>query len=46
MAGWARKVARDPNATTPAEIQALSPTRNSPSLCPVRCVRPSPTASL
>jgi uncharacterized peroxidase-related enzyme len=23
MAGWARKVARDPNATTPADIQAL-----------------------
>ena len=23
MAGWARKVARDPNATTPSDIQAL-----------------------
>jgi uncharacterized peroxidase-related enzyme len=23
MAGWARKVAKDPNATTPADIQAL-----------------------
>ena len=23
MAAWARKVARDPNATTPADIQAL-----------------------
>ena len=23
MAGWARRVARDPNATTPADIQAL-----------------------
>jgi len=23
MAGWARKVARDPNATTPADVQAL-----------------------
>ncbi len=23
MAGWARKVARDPNATTPADLQAL-----------------------
>ena len=26
MAGWARKVARDPNATTPADIQALRDT--------------------
>lgn len=23
MAGWARRVARDPNGTTPADIQAL-----------------------
>ena len=23
MAAWARKVARDPNATTPADVQAL-----------------------
>jgi uncharacterized protein YciW len=23
MAGWARKVAKNPNATTPADIQAL-----------------------
>jgi uncharacterized peroxidase-related enzyme len=26
MAGWARKVARDPNGTTPADIQALRDT--------------------
>jgi len=26
LAGWARKVARDPNATTPADIQALRDT--------------------
>ena len=26
MAGWARKVARDPNATTPADIQVLRDT--------------------
>jgi uncharacterized peroxidase-related enzyme len=26
MAGWARQVARDPNATTPADIQALRDT--------------------
>jgi alkylhydroperoxidase family enzyme len=26
MAAWARKVARDPNATTPADIQALRDT--------------------
>jgi hypothetical protein len=26
MATWARKVARDPNATTPADIQALRDT--------------------
>jgi hypothetical protein len=26
MAGWARKVAKNPNATTPADIQALRDT--------------------
>jgi hypothetical protein len=78
MAAWARKVVKDPNATTPADIQqlrdsgldddqifaitvsppfawrsrrsmthsALSLTRNSPSLCPPRCARPSPSADL